>query len=115
MAGVEQEGESTVTRHGDTAMATYLTTIRFTEKGIGAVKDTCKRSAAFNREVAKMKVKVKNVYWTLGAFDGVIVFDAPNESVATAAMLKLASRGNVQTSTSRAFEAAEMEKIVGML
>jgi uncharacterized protein with GYD domain len=96
-------------------MATYISTVKFTEKGIGAVKDTCKRSVAFTKAVAKMKVKVNIVYWTLGAFDGLMVFDAPDDKTATAAMLSLASRGNVQTCTSRAFDAAEMEKIVGML
>jgi uncharacterized protein with GYD domain len=96
-------------------MATYVTTIKFTEKGLGAIKDTCKRSAAFNKAAAKMGVKVSKVYWTLGAFDGLVIFDAPNDHVATAAMLNLAARGNVHTSTSRAFEAAEMEKIVGMM
>ena len=96
-------------------MATFVTTIKFTEKGIGAIKDTCQRSVAFKQEIAKLDVKVKDVYWTLGNFDGVIIFEAPNESVATAAMLHVASRGYVQTSTSRAFDAGEMEKILGTL
>lgn len=96
-------------------MATYITTIKFTEKGIGAIKDTCKRAAAFTKAVAKMKVKVSSVYWTLGSFDGLLIYDAPDDKAATAAMLSLASRGNVQTCTSRAFDAAEMEKIVAML
>ena len=51
----------------------------------------------------------------LGAFDGVIVFDAPDETTATAAMLHLSSLGNIQTQTTRAFDAAEMQKIVGLM
>ncbi len=96
-------------------MATYISTIKFTERGAAAIKDTHKRSAAFSQEVAKMDVKVTGLYWTLGSFDGAIIFEAPDDRVATAAMLKLASHSNVQTNTSRAFDAAEMDKILGML
>ena len=52
---------------------------------------------------------------TLGAFDGVIVFEAQDEATATAAMLHLSSLGNIRTQTARAFDTAEMQKILGML
>ena len=96
-------------------MATFITTIKFTEKGIQGIRDTSKRATAFKAAAKKMGVKVSNIYWTLGRFDGVIVFDAKDEESATAAMLQLSSQGNVQTSTSRAYDAAEMEKVLGML
>jgi uncharacterized protein with GYD domain len=62
-----------------------------------------------------MGVKVTNEFWTLGSFDGVIIFDAPNDETATAAMLYLSSLGNVQTRTARAFGPSEMEKVIGLL
>jgi uncharacterized protein with GYD domain len=96
-------------------MATFISTVRFTEKGLAAIKNTGKRANAFSKAAKKMGVKVANVYWTLGPFDGVIVFQAPDDQAATAAMLSLASAGNVHTTTCRAFEAAEMDKIVGMM
>ena len=39
-------------------MATFVTTMQFTEPGIKAVKYTCKRAAAFQTAVQKMGVKV---------------------------------------------------------
>jgi uncharacterized protein with GYD domain len=96
-------------------MPTYITTMQFTEQGIKAVKDTCKREAAFQAAAQKMGVKVTGLYWTLGAFDGVIVFEAPDEATATAAMLHLSSLGNMSTQTARAFDATEMQKILGLL
>jgi len=71
-------------------MATFITTMHFTEQGIKAVRDTCDRAAAFKATAKKMGVKVTGIYWTLGAFDGVIVCEAPDEETATAAMLHLA-------------------------
>ena len=96
-------------------MATFITTIRFTEQGLQAIQETTRRSAAFKTAVKKLGVKVSEIYWTLGAFDGVVVFEAPDDETAIAAMLSLSSKGNVQTTTVRAFRAAEMEKVVAKL
>jgi uncharacterized protein with GYD domain len=96
-------------------MATFISTIKFTQKGIDGIHESAKRATAFKASAKKMGVKVKDIYWTLGYFDGVIIFDAPNDEVASAAMLHLAAQGTVHTTTARAFDAAEMEKVVGLL
>ena len=96
-------------------MATFITTIKFTEKGIQGIQESPKRAAAFKAAAKRMGVKVTEIYWTLGYFDGVIIFDAPDEESATAAMLHLSSQGNVHTTTNRAFRSTEMEKVVGLL
>jgi uncharacterized protein with GYD domain len=96
-------------------LATFITTIKFTEQGIQNIKDTGKRANAVKAAAKKMGVKVKNIYWTLGAFDGALVFDAPDDETATALMLKLGAQGNVQTQTARAFDAKEMDGILSKL
>ena len=96
-------------------MPTYISTIQFTEQGIQKIKETCKRATSFKTAAKKMGVKVQDTYWTLGAFDGVILFDAPDEETATAAMLQLAELGNVRTHTARAYKAAEMEGVLEKL
>lgn len=93
-------------------MATFITTIKFTEQGIKNVKDTCKRAEAAKAAAKKMGAKVTEIFWTLGPSDLVIIFDAPDEETATALMLQIGSLGNVQTQTARAYNAAEMEKIL---
>jgi uncharacterized protein with GYD domain len=96
-------------------MATFITTMHFTEQGIKAVRDTCERAAAFKATAKKIGVKVTGIYWTLGAFDGMIVCDAPDEEKLTAALLHLGSLGNLKTQTARAFGPAEMQNILGLL
>jgi uncharacterized protein with GYD domain len=96
-------------------MATFITTIKLTEKGLQGIRETGKRAAAFKLSAKKMGVKVTASYWTLGPFDGVIVFDAPDVETATAAMLSLSAQGYVTTTTARAYDASEMEKVVGLL
>jgi uncharacterized protein with GYD domain len=90
-------------------MATFITTIKFTEKGIQGIHESSKRAVAFKAAAKKMGVKISGQYWTLGYFDGVLIFDAPDDETATAAMLSLSSLGNVHTTTSRAFDAGEIK------
>jgi uncharacterized protein with GYD domain len=96
-------------------MATFITTMHFTEQGIKAVRDTCSRAATFKAMAKKMGVKVTGQYWTLGAFDGVIISEAPDEETLTAVLLSLAGAGNIRTQTARAFDAAEMQKVLALL
>jgi uncharacterized protein with GYD domain len=96
-------------------MATFISTINFTQKGIEAIGETSKRAAAFTSAVEKLGVKVSKIYWTLGSSDGLVIFDAPDDESATAAMLQLSSKGTVHTSTVRAFDASEIDKILGKL
>jgi len=60
-------------------MATFISTIKFTEKGIQNIQDSPKRADAFKAAAKKMGVKVKDIFWTLGYFDGIVVFDAPDD------------------------------------
>jgi uncharacterized protein with GYD domain len=96
-------------------MATFITTIKFTEQGVKAIGETTKRADAFKAAAKRMGVKVNQIYWTLGAFDGAIVFDAPDDETVSAALLHLGTSGNVHTTTVRAFNAAEMGKILAKL
>ena len=93
-------------------MATFITTIKFTPQGLTKIQDTCKRAAAFKAAARKIGCKVTDTYWTQGPFDGVLIFEAPDDETASALMVHLASQGNVQTQTVRAHTAAEMEKVL---
>ena len=96
-------------------MATFITSVTFTQQGITNFRDTCKRAEAFKTAAKKIGVKVTNEFWTLGAFDMLLILEAANEETATATLLQLGSLGNVRTQTARAFNAAEMEKILAMV
>jgi uncharacterized protein with GYD domain len=93
-------------------MPTYITLIRFTEQGARDFRDTTNRAAAFRDAAAGGGVTVRDVFWTLGSYDGVLVVDAPDEETVTAAMLALSALGNVRTQTMRAFGESEISAIV---
>ena len=93
-------------------MATFITTIKFTQQGIKGIDESTKRAAALKAAAKKMGVKVTDIYWTLGEYDGQLIFEAKDDESATSLMLHLAALGNVHTTTVRAFTADEMDKIV---
>lgn len=93
-------------------MATYITTIRFTQQGFKGIDQTTQRAAAVKAAAKKRGVKITDIYWTMGDYDGLLIFEAANEETATTLLLHLGSMGNVHTSTVRAFTAAEMDKIL---
>ena len=93
-------------------MPTFVTTFTFTPQGLTNARETTRRAAAFKAAAKRAVAKVTGQFWTLGPFDGLLLFEAPDEETATALMLQLGSLGNVQTQTARAFTAAEMEKIL---
>jgi uncharacterized protein with GYD domain len=96
-------------------MATFISTIKFTEQGVKNIQDTCKRAHAVEVEAEKMGIKVTGNYWTFGPFDGVLIIEAPDEETATALMLRVGSLGNVQTQTARAYKSDEMETILAKM
>ncbi|MFO1021842.1 MAG: GYD domain-containing protein [Planctomycetales bacterium] len=93
-------------------MATFITTIKFTQQGIANIEDSTKRAEDFKEAAKKIGVKVADVYWTLGNYDGLLILEAPDDETAMNALLHLSAVGNVHTTTVRAFTAAEMDKIV---
>jgi uncharacterized protein with GYD domain len=76
---------------------------------VETLNKSTKRADAFIKWAKTKGVVVKDIYWTTGGHDGVLIVEAPDEIAATAAFLKLASAGNVRTQTMRAFKRDEFE------
>jgi len=92
-------------------MATFISLCTFTDQGIRNVKESPKRAEAFKAMATKMGVTVKDICWTVGAFDLVVVAEGPEEAV-TSALLKVATLGNVRSQTLRAYNASEFSKFL---
>ena len=93
-------------------MATYISTIKFTPQGVKSIDQTTKRAASVKATAKKLGVKVTDIFWTLGEYDGLLIFDAPDEVAATTMLFNLGAMGNVQTSTMRAFRTNEVEQML---
>ena len=94
---------------------TYISLVKFTEKGIQGAKQTTQRVDAWAAKVRSMGVTIKAMYWTLGEYDQVCIFEAPDDETATSVLLAADMLGNIRTQTMRAFTASEMDKILAKI
>ena len=93
-------------------MPTYISLVQFTDKGVQAAKETTQRVAEWTAKVQSTGVSIKDMYWTLGQYDQVCVFEAPDDETAASVLLAADLLGNIRTQTMRAFTTSEMEKIL---
>ena len=93
-------------------MPTDISLVQFTDKGIQAVKETTQRVTDWAARVKSMGVSIKDMYWTLGRYDQVCVFEAPNDETAASVLLAADMLGNIRTQTMRAFTSSEMQTIL---
>jgi uncharacterized protein with GYD domain len=93
-------------------MGTFIALLDFTDQGIRNIRDSPHRADQFNEFAEKAGAKILAQYWTLGAHDGVLVLEAPNEEVAASILLALGTAGNVRTTTLRAFQWADAQGLI---
>jgi len=93
-------------------MATFIALGNFTDQGIRNVKDSVKRADAVKEAAQKAGITMKEIVWTLGSYDMVVTFEAPDDTAMTAFALAVGSAGNVRTQTLRAFNRSEMSAIL---
>ncbi|MGB7631693.1 MAG: GYD domain-containing protein [Candidatus Deferrimicrobium sp.] len=93
-------------------MPTYVGLVKLTDQGIRNVKDTTKRAKSFREMSEKAGVKVREMLWTMGRYDLVLVVDAPNDETMSRLALGRGMLGHAKTETLKAFSAQEMDQIL---
>ena len=93
-------------------MARYIVLSDWTERGVANFGDTVDRYEAAQGQLEGMGVSFEEIYWTLGNHDMVCIVDAPDDEALAAAVLKVASLGNLRTTTLRALSTDEMRAVV---
>src|SRR6266511_3516805 len=107
--------QSTTNTRSNTNMPSYVCLIQFKDQGIRNIQDTVKRGDAAIAEAEKIGMKIVEEFWTMGAYDAVVVVEAPDDETVSAFMLKVSSLGNVKGQTLRAFRRNEMEAILAKI
>jgi uncharacterized protein with GYD domain len=106
------ESKSELTSGTEKVKPTYISLVKFTDKGIQNAKHTTQRVAAWAAKVQSMGVNIKQMYWTLAEYDQVCIFEAPDDETGASVLLAADMLGNIRTQTMRAFTASEMDKIL---
>jgi uncharacterized protein with GYD domain len=96
-------------------MPTYVILVNWTDQGIRTAKDSPKRVDDFKNAVERSGGKMVDAYYTMGQYDFVVTVELPNDESAMSVLLATGVRGNVRTTTLKAFSLSEAEKIVSKL
>ena len=96
-------------------MATYITLIRYTQRGIQNMKESPERLEKAKEAIKAAGGELKTFYLTLGHYDAVAIGEAPSGEVYATAILTIASAGAISTETLRAFTEDEYRKIVSAI
>jgi len=96
-------------------MATYVVLVTFTDQGVRHIRQTGDRAKALVNAAESLEIKIKDIYWTMGAYDAVYTAEAPDDESMTAFSASMGSLGNIRTQTLRAFSQGEMTKILAKL
>jgi uncharacterized protein with GYD domain len=92
-------------------MAKYVSLLNWTEHGVKTYRETVERADAAKKVAADMGGSLE-VMWTLGTYDLVAISEFPDDETATAFLLKVGSLGNVRSTTMRAFDGNEIERVI---
>jgi uncharacterized protein with GYD domain len=93
-------------------MPRFVMLINYTDKGVAAIQNSPQRADTFREMVAKHGGKVEQQFWTMGAYDGVVVLSAPSDEAVSAVALALGQAGSVRSTTLRAFDESEFQAIL---
>jgi uncharacterized protein with GYD domain len=93
----------------------YITLMRWTSKGLAGLPGWRERVEEGERTIEEAGGRLVGVYVTLGRYDVVEIFEAPDDESAVEILMKLQRYGAEHTETLRGFTREEAEQIVRKL
>lgn len=93
-------------------MTTYIMLANWTDQGARNVKDSPNRLDTAKKALQDMGGEFKAFFMTMGEYDLVAIYEAPDDAVAARFNLQLAMLGSVRTRTLKAFPEAAYREIV---
>jgi len=95
--------------HSITTMPTYISLLRFTDKGAASIDNTTVRARAFTEAAGRAGVHVDGQYWLMGEYDGLLVLRAEGLEPVRRVLTDLMAAGFVRTTTVPALTVEEMQ------
>ena len=96
-------------------MPHYVTLMRWTSQGVAGLPAWRERVEEGQRVIEAAGGQLIGVYVTLGRYDVVEIFEAPDDDTAAEILMKLQRHGAEHTETLRAFTREEAEEIIRRL
>ena len=96
-------------------MPSYIMLANWTDQGAQKVRDSPRRLDAAKQALGDMGGEFRSFYMTMGEYDLIAVYEAPDDAVAARFTLLLGALGMVRTKTLKAFPEAAYRQIIASL
>ena len=93
-------------------MATYVVLATLTDQGARTMQDLARRLENARATFRAQGAEMKHLYFSMGAYDYVVIAEAPDDETMTRVSLAVSSQGNVRTNSFRVFSEQETLKLV---
>ena len=92
-------------------MAINVSLVSFTEQGIRNIKESPQRAKAFRDLCKQHGVQVREILWTHGPYDMVVITEGPEDALSTVSV-SVAKLGNVRTQSMRAMDQETWQRVL---
>jgi uncharacterized protein with GYD domain len=114
-AGVARHEQQRYAQPKGVLVPKYIMLYNYTDQGIKAVKESPERIRRATQAFEQLGGKLLDISLTMGQYDLVATFEAPDDETVTRFALTLGSAGNVRTTTLKAFSLEEFDRIAGSI
>ena len=96
-------------------MTIYVMLANWTEQGARHVQDSPRRLDTIKKMLEDMGGRFQSFYMTMGDYDIIAVYEAPDDAVAARFTLQVGQLGNIRTRTLKAFPEGAYREIMATL
>ncbi len=96
-------------------MTTYVMLAKLTDFGATHVQDSAKRLDTAKKLLKDMGGEFRTFFLTMGEYDFVAVYEAPDDAISARFTLQLGRLGNVRATTLKAFPETAYREIIASL
>src|SRR3954469_23470657 len=96
-------------------MSSYIALLNYTDKGIAHIDGSPERLDTARTLLREMGGDFKQVFLTMGSYDMVVAYEAPDDATSARFSLRLGMLGYVRTTTLKAFPEAAYREIIAHL
>jgi uncharacterized protein with GYD domain len=96
-------------------MSVYVSLLNFTDQGIARIRNSPDRLDGLKAELQEMGGGFRDFFLTMGQYDAVLIYEAPDDAISARFQLLLGARGNVRSMTMKAFPEEAYRRIIASL
>ena len=93
-------------------MTTYVVLANWTDQGARTVKESPRRLDAAKAALRDLGGEVRSFFLTMGEYDMVMIYEAPDDAIAARFTMQLGMMGNIRTRTLKAFPESAYREII---